>query len=620
MDFKNIVIASAANDCTIYAAEELKKYVRKVSGINLEITDVKPSDGCFFSLGRTAAVSDGDYGKMISALNGDGYYISAKDGNIFLAAKTDRGLIYAAYEYIEKFLGVRFLTAEEEFVPRGRKIALPTEPVTKIPLFNMRTYLTGDVFQKRSDADFIAKTRTVDLFTESDEAHGGRLTVYGRNCNHNFHNYVPFEVYGNDHPEFYRFIHVNGETLPTVDITNGLTESGEVDEKKEVSVVKIVAEEIKKDLAKYPELEVVCLTQEDGPYYFDDENNEKLAAVYKRSGILIRFCNAVIRRVNRDRAAAGKRPVKLMTFAYDYAKDAPVKEVEGKIVPIDETVVADENLIIQFALFCNGFYDYFSDKQYPFIKKTLKEWRAVAHDFWFWGYDTSFHRYLAYYDSFDNIEANVRGMKKEGITYFCMQGPHDTRKIWQNEIRAYAYRKLFYGDERSAAELTEEFIDLYYGAGAESVKKLMNIFHTAYKEAEAAGKVVTCGNFGTHERAEINPEKMLYSAVAAIERGEKAVKSAGESDDQTQKLLKRLAGVKATPLMLLYDNFYFYHPEGSKEEELKAKKAFFDTARFAEIDLVAERWTIKQYEDEPSSSERVVKLGEKLRDGERYFN
>ena len=72
--------------------------------------------------------------------------------------------------------------------------------------------------------------------------------------------------------------------------------------------------------------------------------------------------------------------------------------------------------------------------------------------------------------------------------------------------------------------------------------------------------------------------------------------------------------------MLLYDNFYFYHPEGSKEEELKAKKAFFDTARFAEIDLVAERWTIKQYEDEPSSSERVVKLGEKLRDGERYFN
>ena len=260
MDFKNIVIASAANDCTIYAAEELKKYVRKVSGINLEITDVKPSDGCFFSLGRTAAVSDWDYGKMISALNGDGYYISAKDGNIFLAAKTDRGLIYAAYEYIEKFLGVRFLTAEEEFVPRGRKIVLPTEPVTKTPLFNMRTYLTGDVFQERSDADFIAKTRTVDLFTESDEAHGGRLTVYGRNCNHNFHNYVPFEVYGNDHPEFYRFIHVNGETLPTVDITNGLTESGEVDEKKEVSVVKIVAEEIKKDLAKYPELEVVCLT------------------------------------------------------------------------------------------------------------------------------------------------------------------------------------------------------------------------------------------------------------------------------------------------------------------------------------------------------------------------
>ena len=56
---------------------------------------------------------------------------------------------------------------------------------------------------------------------------------------------------------------------------------------------------MKKDAIAHPEATVFNFTQEDGPYYFDDDNNRRLESKYKRSGILIRFCNVVARELNK---------------------------------------------------------------------------------------------------------------------------------------------------------------------------------------------------------------------------------------------------------------------------------------------------------------------------------
>lgn len=358
MNFKNIIIPSAADDCVVYAAEKLKEYISKVTGVTLGISTAK-IDGNYFSIGKAADINDADYEAFTADIKGDGYGIFSRGGNIYLAAKTSRGLMYSAYGYVEKYLGVRFLTAEAEYIPGG-DIVLPKEDFVTNPDFAMRTYLVGDTFQEHADFDHIARTGVVDLFTDVDERHGGQKKVYGRNCNHNFHLYCPFEVYGNEHPEFYRFFYVNGQITPTIDLTSGITDDGKLDESLDISVAKIVISEMKKDLEKYPEAEVFCFTQEDGPYYFDSDKNRELEKKYKRSGILIRFCNVIVRELNKYLKESGsERKIKLMTFAYDYAKEAPVKTENGKTLPIDDTVRADDDLIIQMALFRNGFYGYF---------------------------------------------------------------------------------------------------------------------------------------------------------------------------------------------------------------------------------------------------------------------
>lgn len=609
MHFKNIIISSAADDCVVYAAEKLKEYVFKVSGVSLSVAE-NASEGNFFSLGKTSAVSDKEYADFTHSIKGDGYGIFPRGGNVFLAAKTSRGLMYAAFGYVEKYLGVRFLTAEAEYIPNSEMV-LPSADFISNPDFAMRTYLVGDTFQEHADLDHIARTGVVDLFTEVDSRHGGQRKVYGRNCNHNFHLYCPFEVYGNAHPEFYRFFYVNAKITPTIDLTSGITDDGKLDETLDISVAKIVIDEMKKDLETHSEAEVFCFTQEDGEYYFDSERNRTLEKKYKRSGILVRFCNVIVRELNKYLKEIGSsRTIKLMTFAYHYAVDAPVREENGIFVPIDETVKADDNLIIQLALFRNGFYGYFSDKQYPHIKDAFDKWFCVAKDFWFWGYDANFHRYLAYYDSFENISDNVRGFKQRGITYLCINGSYETKRIWQSNLRAYVYRKCMWDTSLDCNSLADEYLNLYYREGATAVKRMMKLFRENNLLAESEGKAVKCESFGTDERPVGNPVETLYKAVKIIEDGEKAVKNAARSHGETNELLRRLAEVKATPLMLIYDNYYFYYPDAPEEEYKTVKKAFFDNAAYAGIDYVAENWTIEQYADEPATSEKFVKLGE----------
>ena len=401
--------------------------------------------------------------------------------------------------------------------------------------------------------------------------------------------------------------------MTTIDITNGLCDDGTVNEKMSESVVKTVIDEMYKDVVTHPDVTTFMLTQEDGSDYFDDENNRRLAAKYKRGGLLVRFCNAVIRGVNERAKKNLGKTVKLMTFAYDYAKDAPVKRENGKIVPIDESVVADENLVIQFALFSNAAYNYFDERQEE-ITKTTREWGYVAKEFWFWAYDIAFNNYFGYYDSFKNIDANVKGFKNYGITYLCMQGSNDSRKSWQCNMRAYAYRQLMNGSKKSANRLIDEYIDGYYSVAADNVREFMRLFSDNYAKKIADGEDIKFTTFGNFTNGENNPYDMLQKAIKAIEDGERKINERFDGKER-EIYLKRLAGVKTTPLDLIYLNYYSYFPGGNEADRAKKREEFVVTAQFAEIDRARENYSLDRY---VAFTETEVKIPGKCSDDDKY--
>lgn len=153
--------------------------------------------------------------------------------------------------------------------------------------------------------------------------------------------------------------------------------------------------------------------------------------------------------------------------------------------------------------------------------------------------------------------------------------------------------------------LIDEFIDLYYGEGANAVRTIISLFHKRFEKLEEEGKTVFCGSFGSCEKPEANPPELLYEAIKAVEKGEQKISSASLPEKTKAEFIRRLEEVRLTPLMLLCDNYYFYYPSAPREEYEAARKDFFDCAERANLDKVAERWTTDMYRLEPGTSERT---------------
>lgn len=585
-----ILIPADAGECNRYAAENLQVYIKKTCGVDLAIIqDNQQLTGPYFSIGKTHLLEQHSKDFDRSILIHDGFRIFMTDnGDIFFDSLTHRGVMYAVFDFIEKELGVRFLTSRVEHIPTVCDMNLSCINRISIPSFEMGTENFSEVFGQGGpasavDMDFYCKIRARDLFTPIEEKYGGPLPYYARNSFHNFHYYCPPLRYVNKHPEWYRFLNINNAITPTIDLTNGITEDGKLDESMEESVAKIVIEEFKKDIDAHPEAEIFGFTQEDSSLDVDNEKNRLWAEKYGRSGILIRFCNVVIRELNRYTQDKYGKTIKLATFAYSQNRYAPVKEVNGDRVPIDETCICDDNLIIQFALFGNSYYSYFDDNQRPEIRQIIEDWQKIGKRFWFWAYDMDFTHFHYFIDSFHTINDNMKGFKDLGIEYLFMECGGGSGN-WQTQMRGYVYLKKLWDVNLDANDLLNEYIDLYYNVISDKMREFIALFHDNYRSINEAGeREVVFTIRGTCEDVENNPIEMLLRALAITDEMQEIVMKADMTDELRKDMLRRVAEVRMTPLKMIYNKFYEYYPNETKENRIALRDELIKTARLVDV-------------------------------------
>ena len=583
-----IIVKKDAGECNLYSAENLQKYIEKTTGVKLEIVTCDKAVAPFFSIGETCQfkVATKDFDR--STLIHDGFRIF-KDENdsIYFDSLSHRGVMYAVFDFIEKELGVRFLTARVEHIPTVSEIDLSKIDRVSIPDFPLGGYTAGELFGQKNahcqiDYDFYAKMRSRELYTDIPEKLGGPLNVYGRNNSHNFSFYCPPLKWVDKHPEWYKWTAINLNVTPIIDLTNGITDDGELDESMEESVLKVCIEEMKKDIDAYPNVETFVFTQEDSSVEVTHERHAKLKAKYGSSGILIRFCNVLIREMNKYAMEKYNKTVKLMTFAYSYTRFAPVVKEGDKYVPIDDTVVCDDNLVIQFALFGNSYYDYFHEKQRPEIKEIIESWHAICNKFWFWGYDIDFAHFHYFFDSFHTINANMRGFKDMGIDYLFMEAG-ECNGIWQMKIKSYAYSKMMWDVSLDANALMDEFIDLYYGVCADKVREFIKLFHDTYTSIIEGGREVYFCMRTSSEDVENNPIEMLEGGLKLTDEMYELIEKANYSPELKKDMIRRIAEIRMTPLKMIYNKYYDYYPNNTVEQRLAMKEEFIKTAKLVDI-------------------------------------
>ncbi len=564
---KHIIIPEKGNEAALYAGEQLKKYLYACMNLSIDI--------CF--CGNSNAVNriyiggeeykSADVVKKLSELdlNTDGFVLRITENNIYIDAQNGRGLIFGVYRFLEKYLSVRFFNAECERVPKVNELNVVPCVIVERPEFPLRSYLNGELWElggKNVDLYLKHKLNNEHIVV-TEKKYGGRCSMFGRNGTHNMSTYVPYEKYKDSHPEFYYY---NAELgYRTIDLLNGITEDCQIDESKEVSVFKIVLEEMKKDIIANPDISYFQFEQEDGNTIYPYEKGspqDKIVKKYGRSGILIRFCNLLLRSLQKwSNENLGGRKISIVTFAYSYTTEPPIIEENGKVVPIDETVVADENLVIRLAMgtsFVNAGYHYFHPKNKEFIDK-VNAWKAVCSKFMVWCYDMDDVTHLWYYPVIKNAKKNIFNFKKLGAVYLMFEAACSSIRNWQTDIRGYIYSNLMWNSTQSVNELFNEYMDGVYGVASDEIKKIVMIFENyCLYVREIYDGYYASTRFWSYRHADTNNEGLINRALALCDKAEEKIKELEK--EQRDILFKRIQAVRVTFLHMKMNkiNYEFY--------------------------------------------------------------
>ncbi len=623
-----LLVSKTATKTELQAVKELSEYIKLVSDVSIKTVNVA-TGGKYISIGRTQLLKDAKLNTDYKSLNDDGFVIKTVLGNVITDANTDRGFLYATYEIIEKVLGVRFLTADETYIKKASEIVLPNFDLVSVPAFRMRTYLNYSTYphktRKSLDIPFASHTRDLSNWYDFPEEYGGKTNTFSRvQGTHNSRFYIPASKYlpkevvydgGYDddwepHPELYFFKpnetpnHVKGTGM-TINWLSGITPDGKLDKSQKISAVKIVIEELKKDVLANPYAKFFVIDQED--IHLIMPNDDETVKKYTPAGVVIRFLNVVATEIKKwANATLGNREVNIVTFAYQQTMHAPaVKNEKGEWKPIDKTVIPVDNLYIRLAYMSFHYYPYGDYRQPEEVLRMTYAWKSVCNHFWFWGYDAIFNDYFVYNPTIGQIKGTVTLMKEMGVDYFIMLASYDARYDWQSNIKGYAWAKLLWDITLDERELIDEFINLYYGRSATCVKEVMSILDKRYDEVVASLEV---GHDEYNCYKEIGQPKnisveLLVSALNALRRGEEDVKTSDLSNDEKQKLLTKLARISLTLKWMQVKYFDDFYPDKTNEQKISAIKEVYQLANACGCTRIAEGKEFADYIKEQFSLE-----------------
>ena len=214
-----IIIAEDASQQIRQAAEELRDFIKESTKATLPIIEISDHEAKY-SGQVSIRIGPSGYGTGLSSggpFDADGFGIVFPDlKTIVISGTTDDGTLYGVYEFLERFVGIRWLFPGPLGidVPEIKTLNVSAEPLSETPLFFSRQ-MSG--FPNTVQKDWAKRMRLK-----------GHIAFH-----HNMNRIIPPETYIETHPEFFPVL--NGKRfLPQSNSTQGwqpcFTASGIVEE------------------------------------------------------------------------------------------------------------------------------------------------------------------------------------------------------------------------------------------------------------------------------------------------------------------------------------------------------------------------------------------------------
>ena len=421
---QEVVLPEAADPAVKTAGSELQEYCGKMLG------------------GQKSAVRF--ILKTDPALAEEAWRIRSVSDGVELSGGSGRGVLYAAYHYLEDCCGVRFLTGDAEFVPELKELPVKELDLQGKPAFRVRSLST--IFAKSRGRDAARRRINSQGWTTIAPEYGGAARTGSPAPCHTFAYYVPVHRYFKTHPEYFALTNegkrVGGQFEGQLCLSNP-------------DVRRIMLEQLRKYIASdrekaqksnQPYPKIYDVTQNDNQKYCVCPNCKALAAKYgnKQSGIMLDLVNELADGIRDDYP-----DVSVSTFAYQYTEAEP------------ENIKARPNVVVRL---CDTRGNQVLPIQHPsnrFFQEKLARWQKLAR-LTVWDYGDNFgppHNLPA--PSEFTYQDDYRFLPQYADIIFC-----EISSTIYPDAREYKYYLLSRFMENPNLDFrkeSQEFANLYYG-------------------------------------------------------------------------------------------------------------------------------------------------------------
>ena len=551
-----IVYPNSATDIVKLAVSELTLFFEEATGITLKaITDngLKfDTEKKYISIGSTALLNEAGIELNKNDLKSGGYIIKTVGKSIFLAGGY-YGDLYAVYGYLKLQFGFTVYTEDEVYINTG---------ITSTNLIDFNVKDIPDIEYRQSGYSLtknalhrLKLNSTGDVFIPTNGA------VY-----HNVLKLVPYSVYGTEHPEWYVWGKINNVEQP-VQLNFTADKAG---------LSEAVLNEMKKYITSNPNIDNIAFTQEDNPYWSD---NEATKANYEKYGTYaaeyIQFVNICAKGIKQWlKETNSGRNVKICIFAYANTRKPPVKKDENdKWVPIDDTVILEDNVVVIIACSQYSYYSLYDDKNKE-NRLIYDQWKAICNEAFFWSYNqTYFSHYYVPHPGINAMQQNYQFFYEYDGVFLYDQGQWNqpVATDW-SKLKTYLQSELEWDVYQDPNILVDNFFDNYYKAASKPMKELfdkeqqwLSYLVEVAGEVDSSFSESNVDNFMLTEKSW--PENLLISLLNKIDEAYAAIESCRNTDPELYKKIYDRINLESLSIRFLRYHLYSkYYPDEIKAE------------------------------------------------------
>jgi len=463
-----IVRAADASPAVVYAAEELRDFTERMTGVRLAVVEVGgaakpviPQKAVFLNCSRRSAKM-----QHVAGLGDDGFRLKVNGDDLSIVGGGPRGVLYGVYELLERFGGCRWYASWHTVVPRLDAFSVPDSlDDEQKPAFLCRDDHWRDYF----DGDFAARNRVNGGRNGQKERHGGDTWRFGGglgNC-HTFNTLLPPDRHFAAHPEWYSL--VKGRRIKAntqLCLTNP-------------DVLRNVVSNVLSRIRKDPGAKFYGVSQNDWGNWcecpackaVDEEEGS-------HSGTVVRFVNAVAEAVERE------FPDKIIeTLAYQYTRKAPAKtKLRHNVVPCLCSFECDFSRPLDKS-------PYHQNVQFL---DDLSKWGSQTDCLYVWDYVTDFCCYMHPFPNVYAMQANLKIFRDSGVKMLFEQGAPSGRHAAFAELKGWLAAKWMWNPDLPAEPLIADFFGGYYGKAARFVRVVFDEMHrreAAYVSADPSRRL-----------------------------------------------------------------------------------------------------------------------------------